>query len=135
MSVRVDLQRMRCLTALQTCLAFVLAFLVAPFQHIHPGSDHDHEATMHAHFYRIAPVEIERHGSQLAASDADDHDAVWSVDSFTLVPASALAPFIPARTPGAFSVRPVPIAWVDVVEERGHDPPLADRSIPRAPPS
>jgi hypothetical protein len=124
---------MRCFTALQTCLALMLAFFVSPFQHVHPGSDHDHSATMHSHLYRIAPAQHE--GLWLEDADDDDHDAVWSVDSFTLVPAAALTLVVPARAADEFFVRPIPVAWVDVVEERGHDPPEIDRSIPRAPPS
>ena len=130
---------MRCLAALQTCLALLLAFFVAPFQHIHTGSgaDHDHAATIHAHFYHIAPHHEEHHGPELidADDDDDDHAAVWSVDSFTLVLTAGLAPFVPSRLQAEFFAPAVPLAWVDVVEERGHDPPLADRSIPRAPPS
>jgi hypothetical protein len=113
----------------------VLAFFVSPFQHVHPGSDHDHSATMHAHFYRIAQAQEQHNGPQLRDADDDDHDAVWSVDSFTLVPTAALTLFVPARAADVFFARPAPVAWVDVVEERGHDPPQIDRSIPRAPPS
>jgi hypothetical protein len=126
---------MRCAAALQTCLALLLAFFVSPFQHVHPGSDHDHSATMHAHFYRIAAAHEQRRGPQLEDADDDDHDAVWSVDSFTLVPTAVLTWSVPARTAAEFFVRPVPVAWVDTVEQRGHDPPQIDRSIPRAPPS
>jgi hypothetical protein len=126
---------MRCFIALQTCLALVLAFLVAPFQHVHPGSDHDHSATMHAHFYHIATTRVEHRGLWLEGADDDDHDAVWSVDSFTLVPTAALTPCVPSRVLASFFNPTVPLARVDVVEQRGHDPPLADRSVPRAPPS
>lgn len=91
---------------------------------------------MHAHFYRIARAQEQLHqGPQLADADDDDHDAVWSVDSFTLVPTAALTVFVPAPAVDAFFVPPVAIAWVDVVEQRGHDPPEIDCSIPRAPPS
>jgi hypothetical protein len=127
---------MRCTVALQTCLALLLAFLVSPFQHIHPGTDHDHAATMHAHFFGVKTVSSRLAGPVLAASDDDDdHDAVWSVDSFTLVPPAALTPFVPARVSVALFEPPVPIAWVDVVDEQGHDPPHGRSSIPRAPPS
>jgi hypothetical protein len=126
---------MRCVTALQTCLALVLAFFVSPFQHVHPGSDHEHSATMHAHFYRIATAPAQHQGLCLEDSDDDDHDAVWSVDSFTLIPAPALTLFVPTRAADECFLRPMPVAWVDVVDERGHDPPQVDRSIPRAPPS
>ena len=128
---------MRWFTALQTCLSLLLAFFVSPFEHVHTGAgaDHDHSATMHAHFYRITPAREEHHGPQLVDADDDDHAAVWSVDSFTLVPTDGLTPFVPARAAFAYSVPLALVAWVDVVEERGHDPPLTDRNIPRAPPS
>jgi hypothetical protein len=126
---------MRCVAALQTCLALLLAFFVSPFQHVHPGSDHDHSATMHAHFYRITPASAQHQGLWLEDADDDDHDAIWAVDSFTLVPTAVLTWFVPARAADECFVRPMPVAWVDVVEERGHDPPQTDRSIPRAPPS
>jgi hypothetical protein len=121
---------MRRVAALQTCVALLLAFFVSPFQHVHPGSDHDHSATMHAHFYSLTPVL-----AQLEDADDDDHDAVWAVDSFTLVPTALLTLFVPTRSAAVFFVRPIPVAWVDVVEKRGHDPPQTARSIPRAPPS
>lgn len=90
---------------------------------------------MHAHFYPIAAAHEQHTGAQLEDADDDDHDAVWSVDSFTLVPTAALTLFVPASAADQCFVRPMPVAWVDVVEERGHDPPQFDRSIPRAPPS
>src|SRR5580704_7808483 len=114
---------MRCVAALQTCLALLLAFFVSPFQHVHPGSNHDHSATMHAHFYRIAAVHKEQSGPQLEDADDDDHDAVWAVDSFTLVPTAVLTLVVPARAADESFVRPMPIAWVDAIEQRGHDPP------------
>ena len=127
---------MRSAISLQACLTLLLAFFVAPFQHVHTGgADHDHSATMHAHFYHLAPVREEHHGPELVDADDDDHAAVWSVDAFTLVLTHALALFVPSRVGVALCTRSVPIAWVEAVEECGHDPPLIDRSIPRAPPS
>jgi hypothetical protein len=67
--------------------------------------------------------------------DDDDHSAVRSVDYFTIILTHGLAPFVPARLAVALFTPSVPISWVDVVEERGHDPPLVFRGIPRAPPS
>lgn len=90
---------------------------------------------MHAHFSHAAAPETHDHGPELEAADDDDHAAIWSVDSFTLVANDGLAPFIPSEVAAELPVALVPVAWVDVVEERGHDPPLTDRSIPRAPPS
>src|ERR1700728_2604563 len=107
---------MRCVAALQTCLALVLAFFVSPFQHVHPGSDHEHSATMHAHFYRIASVQEQHSGPQL---EDDDDDDVWSVDSFTLIPTAALTLFVPTRAADECFIRPMPVACVDAVEQRG----------------
>lgn len=127
---------MRFVVAIPTCLALLQAFLVSPFQHVHPGGDHDHDATIHAHFYSLAPHVDGNTGVKLEDADDDDHDAVWSVDSFTLVPAAALTIATPARGTVELFRPPVPIAWVDVVEERGHDPPRNFAPlIPRAPPS
>lgn len=127
---------MHLLTAIQTCLALLLAFFVSPFQHVHPGDDHDHAATIHAHFYRLTPHSDQNSGVRLEDTDDDDHDAVWSVDSFTLVPAAVLTIAAPTRAAVELFDPPLPIAWVDVVEERGHDPPRnCAPLIPRAPPS
>ena len=127
---------MRFLAAIPTCLALLQAFLVSPFQHVHPGGDHDHAATIHAHFYGLARHSEQPSGVNLEHADDDDHDAVWAVDSFTLVPAAVQTLCAPARAVVELFEPPMPIAWVDVVEECGHDPPpdCAPR-IPRAPPS
>jgi hypothetical protein len=127
---------MRFVIAIPTCLALLQAFLVSPFQHVHPGGDHDHGSTIHAHFYSLAPHIHKNHGVTLEDDDDDDHDAIWSVDSFTLVPAAVLSIAAPARAIVELIHPPIPVAWVDVVEERGHDPPGGFAAlIPRAPPS
>src|SRR5579864_3416165 len=102
---------MRCVTSLQTCLALLLAFFVAPFQHVHTeGSDHDHSSVMHAHFYRIAPAQEEHRGPSLGNADDDDHAAVWSVDAFTLVLTNALSPYVPSRVAISLFIPSVPTA-------------------------
>lgn len=140
-STRVHLQWMRCISALQTCLALLLAFFLAPFEHVHagqqPGTDHDHAGTIHAHFYSVYGTRGsagEQRGPQLVDPD-DDHAAAWSLDTFTLVLTAGLAPFVPSRGPVLLFVPSETFAPVEVVEECGHDPPCVDRSIPRAPPS
>lgn len=126
---------MRFATAIPTCLALLQAFFVSPFQHIHPGGDHDHPAVLHAHFYRFAVPGVQHTGVHLEDADDDDHDAIWSVDSFTLVPGVQLALSAPVRAVLELFSPPVPVAWVEVVEECGHDPPCDSPRIPRAPPS
>lgn len=131
---------MRCFAALQTCLALLLAFFVAPFQHVHtgPDSDHGHAGLIHAHFYNVHSNSVsgfveEHQGRQLV--DSDDHATARALDTFTLVLTTGLSPFIPSLG-GVFPfVLSDTFQPVEVVEERGHDPPCLDRSIPRAPPA
>jgi hypothetical protein len=134
----VNLPWMRCIAALQTCLALLLAFLLAPFQHVHAaqgsGTGHDHSTIIHAHFYEILPARAEHDRAQVDDSD-DDHATAWSLDTFTLVIPASLSPFVPSLGPSLLFVPSETFEPVEVVEQRGHDPPCIDRSIPRAPPS
>ena len=125
---------MRRFTGLLTCVTLPLAFLLAPFQHVHTGADHDHSSLVHAHFYSVAPVRGNQHGPAIDDVD-DDHAAVRSLDTFTLVLTTGLAPFVPPRGLVLAFVPAVTFEPVELVEQRGHDPPSIDRSIPRAPPS
>jgi hypothetical protein len=133
---------MRCFAALQTCLALLLAFLLAPFQHVHTGHgsgpDHDHSGLIHAHFYThfesVPASRAERHSQEIDDTD-DDHAAAWSLDTVTLVLTAGLSPFALPQEPAVLFVPAQTFHPVAVVEERGHDPPSLDRSIPRAPPS
>jgi hypothetical protein len=138
---------MRCLAALHTCLALLLAFVVAPFEHVHTGgSDHDHDGLIHAHFYNVghpAEAQIAGHhalaeeysGAKILDADDDDHAKAWSLDTFTLVLTAGLSPFIPLRGAILPFVLSETFEPVLIVEECGHDPPPAGPSIPRAPPS
>jgi hypothetical protein len=131
---------MRRAAALHTCMALLLAFFVAPFQHVHSGhdsADHDHSALIHSHFYHlhsVAPSTDEPAGPRMDDVD-DDHAAVQSLDTFTLVLTAGLSPFIPSV---GLTLPFVPVKTVypvEIVEERAHDPPSLDCSIPRAPPA
>ena len=131
---------MRRVAALQTCLGMLLSLFLAPFEHIHTGSgpDHDHSGLIHAHFYQVyhaARPANDHEGPQLVDTDDDDHATAQSVDTFTLVLPAVLAAFLPERGPTIAFVPSVTIEPVQIVEERGHDPPAIDRSIPRAPPA
>jgi hypothetical protein len=126
---------MRCIAALQTCLALVLAFVLAPFQHVHTGgADHDHSGIIHAHFYSVPGLQAEPGGPRIVDPD-DDHAAAWSLDTFTLVMPVGLSPFALPRGRVVVLLPAEVYQPVQIVEERGHDPPSIDRSIPRAPPS
>jgi hypothetical protein len=129
---------MRCFAGVQTCLTLLLAFFLAPFQHVHTGpagaADHDHPGLIHAHFYSIPALHRDRHDLELQNSD-DDHAAAWSLDTFTLVLTAGLAPFVPPRGIVLLFVPSVTFEPIADVEECSHGPPRFDRSIPRAPPS
>lgn len=124
---------MRSYVALQTCLALLLALLLAPFQHVHAGPDHDHDGVVHAHFYSIPALPALPHGPQLIDPD-DDHASARSIDTFTLVIGSGLAPFALSRGPDLRFVPSQAFPPHRAVEERGNGPPARDCSIPRAPP-
>jgi hypothetical protein len=134
-----SLDSMRFLTAIPTCLALFLAFLLAPFQHVHTGgADHDHAGLIHAHFHTHfdgAPKpRMGRNDWEIDDTD-DDHVAVWSLDTFTLILTTGLSPFVLPQGPAHFLVPSETFEPVALVEECGHDPPSFDRSIPRAPPA
>jgi hypothetical protein len=133
---------MRCFAALQTSLGLLLAFFLAPFQHVHTGhgagADHDHSGLIHAHFYThfdsVRAPRAERRGQEIDDAD-DDHATVKSLDTFTLVLTTGFAPFVPSLGEILLFVPSSTFQPVQLVEERGHDPPCVDRSIPRAPPA
>lgn len=130
---------MRFLTAIPTCVALLLAFALAPFQHVHTGGAGDDDAGLiHAHFYAhvesLPASRAEQSGPVIDDVD-DDHVAVWSVDTFTLVLTAAFVPFVPAPEAVLLFVPTYTFQPVEIVEQRGHDPPCIDRSIPRAPPA
>ena len=133
---------MRCFAALQTCVALLLAFLLAPFQHVHTGHgsgpEHEHSGLIHAHFYThfnsVPASRAAHHGQEIDDTD-DDHAAAWSLDTFTLVLTAGLSPFVLPQGSTVSFVPSETFQPVALVEERGHDPPSRDRSIPRAPPS
>jgi hypothetical protein len=130
---------MRCCAALLTCLTLLLAFLLAPFQHVHSGqgvgADHDHAALIHTHFYSVPAVHGHPHDGLALDDPDDDHAAARSLDTFTLVLTTGFAPFVPASELVLLFAPSATFEPVEVVEQRGHDPPCIDRSIPRAPPS
>lgn len=113
-------------------------FLQAPFDHIHPGEDLDHEpvsAPMHLH----VPETFSGHGPSVAAytaPDDDEVDVLWNA-----------APSSPSSNPGLFHgdaelgepvstpARSARSAEVLGPQRRGHDPPEFSPKIPRAPPA
>jgi hypothetical protein len=126
--------------AIETSLALLLAFLLAPFQHVHTGSDHGdhhHAGEIHAHFF-IAHAHSAPHATgginAEAGDDDDDHAHARSVNTFTLVIPNGLPAFLPSRA-SATSLAPAETSDpLEIIEERAHAPPSLRTSTPRAPP-
>jgi hypothetical protein len=123
--------------ALQCCLAFAIAFVLAPLQHVHrdQASDghHAHAPLIHAHFYAHHHDHIDKPGER--EIESSDEDQASPLDTFTLVLTAHVSPFIPTRAPGIVPPLAETREIVELIEERGHDPPPSRNSSPRAPPA
>lgn len=107
-------------------------FLQAPFDHIHPGEDFEHEAMstpvhLHEHEKFLGPsVEV------YAPAEDDEIDVLWNAATSANVVLHAdfeLAERVTVPTPSVLS------AAILVPRHRGHDPPESSPKIPRAPPA
>lgn len=123
---------------LETCGSLLLAFALAPFQHVHTHDGHGTE--VHAHFYGLwtayghARIEADHDARGAHFDDVDDHASAKVLDTFVLQLPPALAPFVLAQTQDVepmLTPASVPCA---AAEPCAHDPPGASPSIPRAPP-
>jgi hypothetical protein len=129
---------MRRSTALATGLAFVMAFVLAPFQHVHTGPEGEHAdaGEIHAHFFSHHTLsENAAHPASGAGfdDDDDDHAHARSLDTFTLRLPNSVPLYLPARAPAIAIDLVETVAPAVAVEERGHDPPRRC-SAPRGPP-
>ena len=129
---------MRPVLAVQVCLALFQAFLLAPVQHVHETPDgesaagHEHATVIHSHFSPHAAVAVQSAGP--AITD-DDGQEIWPLDTFTIVLPMGTQTVVPGPAP-EIAYTPRVVAGVAVaVEERAHDPPVREASIPRAPPA
>ena len=132
---------MRRVAVFPVCSALLLAFLMAPYQHVHlvtsheegTGHDHDDAAVVHAHFYAIS-VPISRNGGPSLKDSHGDHVS-RSLDTFTTMPQAGLSVFMrPESRILLFPPAELLAGVVEVTEPCGHDPPSLEFSVPRAPP-
>lgn len=131
---------MRSIAAIPTCLALMLGFFLAPFEHVHSAGheEAEHSAIIHAHlyFHQYEDIAVQSSTSETGVRlSASDDDQAASLNMFTsVVPVAIALLFVPQSS----VVNPAPtgnFSKIDFIEERGHDPPLVESSIPRAPPS
>ena len=126
----------RSAAALHTCVALLLAFAMAPFEHVHSGDskDHDHPALIHTHFFEF---HVSQHTSGGPAFDDadDDHASAWQSNSFTLVVPAAATPFVLSRSQAIDVILTEAPEPVVAVETRAHDPPATPLVSPRPPPA
>ena len=130
---------MRRLSLLSVCPALVLAFFMAPYQHVHLGPNHSEnanhhhdDAVVHTHFYSIS-LPINRNSG--VSLDDSDGDHARSLDTFTTLPQVGFPAFMrPESRLLLFAPKDVFVGIVEVTDPRGHDPPSLAFSAPRAPP-
>ena len=133
------------LSLIPVSLALLLAFFMAPYQHVHLARNHkgdadhdDHDdddaAVVHIHFYTVS-VPASRN-SAVSIDGPDAGHVARSLDTFTTMPQSGFPAL--ARPESRLVVLPPPELFVGVLESTepcGHDPPVSKRSVPRAPPA
>ena len=132
---------MRRVAVLPVCLVLLVAFFMAPFQHVHigpgrqTGSDRDHADTtvVHTHFDTESGP-ISRNGGASLKDSHGDH-ASRPLDTFTTVPQAGFSEFLlPESQIPFFAPADLFVGVIEVTEPCGHDPPLLEFSIPRGPP-
>jgi hypothetical protein len=131
---------MRRLSLSSVSLALLLAFFMAPYQHVHLpvgyGKDANHhhdDAVVHAHFYRVSLAASRNSRTSL---DDLDGDHARSLDTFKTLLQAGFPAFIPPELRVlSFAPKDLFVGVFEVTEPRGHDPPSLDFSAPRAPPA
>jgi len=130
----------RRLSLLPMSLALLLAFLMAPYQHVHlatsyeEDADHHHDdAVVHTHFFSVSVPTSRNSGASL---DDSHGDHARSLDTFTTLPQAGFPAFIPPDSRLLrFAPKDLFVGVVEVTDPRGHDPPSLEFSTPRAPPA
>jgi hypothetical protein len=109
-------------------------FLQAPFDHIHPGEDFEHEmaaALVHVHEHATFAGRDAR-VAEYSPGEDDEIDVLWN--------AAASPNFVlhaDAEPTGRVDIPAPSVASAAIVvpQHRGHDPPEFSPKIPRAPPA
>jgi hypothetical protein len=139
---------MRRLAALQGCLALLFTLFMAPYQHVHPGEwtgqgldrHFDDSAVVHAHAFLFSHVHADtasfspKPNGRTTIGDPSSEGASWSLNNSSLILHGAILLFIAPKSTAVSLLTAESFATIEIVEERGHDPPLLHCSAPRAPP-
>ena len=131
---------MRRLSLLSVSLALLLAFFMAPYQHVHlavshrENANHHHDdAVVHTHFYAVS---VPTSRNSRASLDDSDGDQAQSLDTFTTLPQAGFPALMRPESPLLlFAPKDLFVGVLEVTEPRGHDPPSLEFSVPRAPPA
>ena len=133
---------MRRLGTYPALVALLLAFFMAPYQHVHPAQGHEHEGAgdndspvVHVHPYAIS-LPVETHNGNPVGVSHKEHDT-WFLDSFTVSTSQVTSvpfPLVQTESPiKPFVLSKSPVT-VEIAEACGHDPPAIAFSVPRSPP-
>jgi hypothetical protein len=135
---------MRHLGLFPTIFALIIASLMAPYQHVHlrlpgphnfaPQDDDDDSAIVHTHFVVVSLPSVQ-HVPDNLTTPGDDHVA-RALDILTyLVHAGFRLSVLPVSHPCLYPLLQSQEQVAEPPEACGHDPPVLDASIPRAPPA
>jgi len=138
---------MRRFALFPTLFVLLVASLMAPYQHVHvrlagphsyPSQRHDHDddeaALVHIHFVVLSLPWVPMEPQDLSGP-GDDH-AARTLDTFNFVThAGTPAPALPVSRALVYTAGECQQQFAELVEACGHDPPVLDFSIPRAPPA
>ena len=132
---------MRRVAVLPVCLALLVAFFMAPFQHVHiapghqKGSDHDHAETTIVHTHFDAESGPLSRNDRASFRDSHADHASRPLDTFTTIPQAGFSEFLlPESRIPFFAPADLFVGVIEVTEPCGHDPPFLEFSSPRGPP-
>jgi hypothetical protein len=140
---------MRRVIALQGCLALVFAFFLAPYQHVHEGQCdgrgsngfYDDSTVVHAHPFFFPHVHADvfsvshNKDDRTSMGEPSEEHASWWLNNSSLILTGAILPVILPKSLEVPTLAAASFSSITIVDERGHDPPPLDCSVPRAPPA
>ena len=140
---------MRRLIALHGCLAMLFALLMAPYQHVHEGQCdgrgsngfYDDSTVVHAHPFFFSHVHADvfsvshQKDDRTSMGEPSEEHASWWLNNSSLILHGAILPVVLAKSTEVPTLAAASFSTITIFDERGHDPPPLDCSVPRAPPA